>query len=153
MIFPPLVELCADLKAQGHFITIETAGTSWLDVQCNLISLSPKLAHSNPGDEWSDRHESRRKSYDVMQRLCNQFAAQLKFVVRGEHISQDLQEIDEILEQIKAPSSVPILLMPEGINAQSLMESAQNLVPICIERQWRLATRLHIDLFGNTKGT
>ncbi len=153
MIFPPVKELCIGLKLSEHFITIETAGTSWLDVDCDLISLSPKLAHSTPDGDWEVRHDTRRKTYEIMHNLVLAHTSQIKFVIRGDHVNADLKEIDEILAKIEPPTNTPILLMPEGIDSSSLQLAARKLVPICIERQWRLATRLHIDLFGNTKGT
>ena len=153
MIFPPSIELCNELKANQHFITIETAGTAWLDLPCDLLSLSPKLAHSSPNGEWNERHNQRRVSFDIMHRLTQNYPSQIKFVIRGDQIEQDLKEIDFMLNEISAPQKTPILLMPEGIDAKSIHKAAVNLVPICIERQWRLSTRLHIDLFGNIKGT
>src|ERR1700682_433413 len=46
MIAPGIVELTAQLKSQGQHITIETAGTVFAAVTCDLMSISPKLANS-----------------------------------------------------------------------------------------------------------
>ena len=43
MLFAELVPLCAALRSQGRHITIETAGTLYLPVACDLMSISPKL--------------------------------------------------------------------------------------------------------------
>jgi 7-carboxy-7-deazaguanine synthase len=43
--------------------------------------------------------------------------------------------------------------MPEGRDAEKLWQTARLLVPEVMKRNWRLAPRLQIDLFGDTKGT
>ena len=48
MLFAELIPLTAALRAAGRHITIETAGTLYLPVQCDLMSISPKLANSTP---------------------------------------------------------------------------------------------------------
>lgn len=50
-------ELCAKIKTAGFHITIETAGTIYRELACDLMSLSPKLANSDPpasrAGEWT----------------------------------------------------------------------------------------------------
>ncbi len=48
MLFAELIPLCARLRAIGRHITIETAGTLYLPVACDLMSISPKFATSAP---------------------------------------------------------------------------------------------------------
>src|ERR1035437_236583 len=52
MMFPETVELITLLKDLGKHITVETAGTLWLDGlppgAIDLASISPKLANSTP---------------------------------------------------------------------------------------------------------
>src|SRR6185503_15925664 len=43
MIMPDVVELCAALKAEGLYVTVETAATAYKLVDIDLASLSPKL--------------------------------------------------------------------------------------------------------------
>ncbi|HXU50202.1 MAG TPA: 7-carboxy-7-deazaguanine synthase QueE, partial [Candidatus Binatia bacterium] len=45
MIAPAIAELT---QALTQHITIETAGTVFVDVRCDLMSISPKLANSTP---------------------------------------------------------------------------------------------------------
>src|SRR5512133_3275566 len=47
---PDLDELTNRLKALDAHITIETAGTIFKPVKCDLISVSPKLSNSTPVD-------------------------------------------------------------------------------------------------------
>ncbi len=48
MIVPELVPLCAELRRRGMHITIETAGTRYQPVECDLMAVSPKLSNSTP---------------------------------------------------------------------------------------------------------
>ena len=48
MIAPEIVPLTERLRALGLHITIETAGTVFQPVACDLMSISPKLANSTP---------------------------------------------------------------------------------------------------------
>src|SRR5687768_3452828 len=48
MLFDPIEELARRLKERGHIITIETAGTVYRELPCDLMSISPKLTHSTP---------------------------------------------------------------------------------------------------------
>lgn len=154
MIFPEVVELSSLLKRLNKTITFETAGTSDLEVEADLMSISPKLGHSNPVDDptWSTRHEQRRWRPDVITSLMQRYSFQLKFVV-GDEWENDIEEIDQMLSELPPHSPERVFLMPEGRDAQTLWKRAQQLVPICLERGWRLAPRIQIDLFGDTRGT
>src|SRR3954447_1293967 len=67
MIAPAMVELTQRLRAAGLHITIETAGTVYHPVECDLMSISPKLANSTPDDPyWSERHERLRIQPEVL---------------------------------------------------------------------------------------
>jgi 7-carboxy-7-deazaguanine synthase len=161
MLFEPVIQLTRELKARGLHLTIETAGTVWHPVVCDLMSISPKLASSTPGDavqpdprdptgSWRKRHEERRLNLPVLQRLIYQFPErQLKFVVTG---PPDLHEIESILGQLTGWSPPDVLLMPEGVTTPSA-EAKQWLVAECLARGYRYCPRLHIELFGNTRGT
>src|SRR3954464_15198022 len=46
MIDPDIVELTQKLRTIEHHITIETAGTVFKPVECDLMSISPKLGNS-----------------------------------------------------------------------------------------------------------
>ena len=48
MIAPEIVALTERLRDAGLHITIETAGTVFQPVACDLMSISPKLANSTP---------------------------------------------------------------------------------------------------------
>ena len=154
MLFEPVSELCRELKSLGHTVTIETAGTVFQPVECDLMSISPKLANSTPPETsgWRARHEETRLNFDVLTMLVSAYEFQLKFVVNPE-AGNDLPEIEALLARLPAVRSDRILLMPEGPDSETLARRQKLLVEPCMRRGWRIGPRLHVDLFGNTRGT
>ncbi|HSI72709.1 MAG TPA: 7-carboxy-7-deazaguanine synthase QueE [Fimbriimonas sp.] len=153
MLFDATEDLAKGLEAMRKTITIETAGTIFRDLPCDLMSISPKLANSTPDDAtWRKRHEDTRLNLDVLQKLVDNYDYQLKFVVNPDE-GADLDEIESIVGRLKNVKSERILLMPEGTDVETLRRRSKLLVQPCLERNWRLTGRLHIELFGNTKGT
>ena len=43
--------------------------------------------------------------------------------------------------------------MPEGIDPRVLQERGPWLAEICKQEGYRFSPRLHVDLYGNTRGT
>jgi 7-carboxy-7-deazaguanine synthase len=156
MIAKGIHELAAKLRSAGKHITIETAATIPPgDIACDLASLSPKLSNSTPDGisikGWRERHERTRLQPQVITQWINVYDFQLKFVVASQ---QDLQEIEALLALVNQP--IPrsqILLMPEGTDVTTIRGRAETLIDVCKRRGYRYCNRLHIELFGNTKGT
>lgn len=157
MIFDDITTLTRRLADAGFHITIETAGTVDRDVACDLMSISPKLAHStpindprDPSGRWAELHEARRLNIPVLQALIDRPGdRQLKFVVAKE---ADLPEIELVVSQLRNITPADVLLMPEGISPPA-PGTLHWLVEACTARNWRLCRRLHLDLFGNKRGT
>lgn len=154
MLFEPVVELATRLRAEDRIITVETAGTVYRDLACDLMSISPKLANSTPDDaRWRDRHEKDRNRPDVLRRLVETYSYQLKFVVDPEgDFESDLEEIRAIVRACGADPQ-RVFLMAEGTDAESLRRRQRIMVEACLAHGYRLTPRLHVDLFGNTRGT
>ena len=157
MLFDAIVPLARALRDSELHITVETAGTIHRDVDCDLMSLSPKLANSTPHRDprdpdaaWARRHESRRIDPGALAALWQgPWDRQCKFVVTGD---ADLPEIDRVIELLPGASPADILLMPEGVRAPSdLVKHA--VARMCMDRGFRYCARLHIDLFGDRRGT
>lgn len=148
MIAPGISELTCQLRARGMHITIETAGTVYAPVVCDLMSISPKLANSTPQGEWAERHDRRRIQPEVLRRLMDEYPYQLKFVVSR---PDDLLEIDSLLLRIDADRS-KVVLMPEGTESRVLQEKGVWLAEICKREGFRFSPRLHVDLYGNRRG-
>lgn len=154
LLFEATVELCRGLKELGKVITIETAGTVYRDLDCDLMSISPKLANSDPPPTPgpAKSHPRLRADFAAFEKLTARYACQLKFVVNPElPVDPQLAEIDDVLLHGKGVH--PVLLMPEGIDAETLHRREKLLVSICMQRGWRLSSRKHIDWFGNKRGT
>ena len=155
MIAPDLPELATALKKQKKHITIETAGTVLpSSIPCDLASISPKLSNSTPPPErdqaWTKKHEATRLQPEVISEWIRKYPFQLKFVVSSE---LDLAEIKHLLSRLPPVPLDQILLMPEGIDAQSLATRSPWLVEICKREGFRFCPRLQIELFGHARGT
>jgi 7-carboxy-7-deazaguanine synthase len=154
MLYAELIPLCQRLQDAGHHVTIETAGTLYLPVRCDLMSISPKLANSTPTFEragtWAARHERTRHSPDVVRRLMDEHRWQLKFVVDSQ---ADLAEIESYLAPLRELDRSRVLLMPQGIEPAELASKETWLAPYCRDRGFGFCPRKHIEWFGAVRGT
>jgi 7-carboxy-7-deazaguanine synthase len=152
MIVESVVELTQQLKRDGMHITIETAGTVYKDVACDLMSISPKLANSTPrerdGGRWAAQHDRLRYQPEVLAKLMGVCEYQLKFVVAS---PGDLAEINAVIEETQADRG-RVVLMAEGIDSETIRERAGWITEICKREGFRYSPRLHIDLWGNRRG-
>lgn len=149
--------LAAGLKAQGKHITIESNGTvAPGGIAADLASISPKLRNSEADAEKFPREarmqsEARRWNLEALRGWIDGYDYQLKFVVAG---AEDLGQIQELLRRLER--EVPaerVMLMPEGVQSDVLRGRSEALVEICKRFGYRYCQRLHIELFGNTRGT
>jgi len=149
LIAPGIGELTRRLT---QHITIETAGTVYDDVRCDLMSISPKLANSTPRERengrWAAQHERLRYQPDILKRLIRAYDYQLKFVIAH---PDDLSEMWNIVDQIEADKS-HVILMPEATDEATLAERGRWLVEVCKKEGVRFSPRLHINVWGNRRG-
>lgn len=150
MLFAETIPLCAGLAEKRIHITIETAGTLYLPLACDLMSISPKLSNSTPDSskhpQWHHRHEQSRHVPSVIFQLLREYEYQLKFVVGSR---EDPFEVERYLEEFASEvDRSKVMLMPEGIDPQRLNEVGKWLQPLCAERGWRFCPRKHIEWFG-----
>ena len=75
---------------------------------------------------------------------------QLKFVV---HQRMDFKEIREILSRLKSVDSRRVLIMAQGKTTEELRNKARWIVELCKKHGYGFTPRLHIELFGNRRGT
>jgi 7-carboxy-7-deazaguanine synthase len=156
MVAPGIHELAFQLQERGYHITIETAATiPPRGIACDLASLSPKLKHSAPDerldDTWRKKHEELRWQPGVVAAWMAYPHYQFKFVVSSE---ADVTELEAMLRETDAV--IPpgkILLMPEGVTVEALRARAGWIGELCKARGYRYAPRLHIELYGNKRGT
>jgi organic radical activating enzyme len=127
-------------------IEIETNGTvappPALDAQVAQYNVSPKLAHSgNPA------------SLALLPERLTQWAAEprafFKFVIA------EPADLDEVLALAESHGMARerTFLMPEGRDSATVRERAHWLAPLCLAHGFALSDRLHIHLYGDTRGT
>ena len=156
MVATEIRELAAELKKLGYHLTIETAATIAPDgIACDLASLSPKLKNSAPDGRlsavWREKHEALRWQPEVVRAWLDHYGYQLKFVVTQ---VADVDEIERMLAQLGGGiPKAKVLLMPEGTTVEALRAKAGWLGELCKVRGYRYAPRLHIELYGNKRGT
>jgi 7-carboxy-7-deazaguanine synthase len=157
MLFEPIVELAQLMKEAGRTITVETAGTVYRELPCDIMSISPKLSNSTPDGPWGERHEAVRLDRGPLKKLIGLYPYQLKFVVAprdgSEDYNRDLDEIAALRIELGDVPASRVILMAEGTDADVLHARERALAPICMREGYRLSPRLHIDLFGNVRGT
>ena len=139
-----LAKLLAFLPAMH--VEIETNGTvappPALDALVHQYNVSPKLAHSgNPA------HLAL-----IPERLAA-FAADprafFKFVVAT---PGDVSEVLALAQTYAIPRE-RLFVMPEGTASATLRTRSRWLADICVREGLRLSDRLHIHLYGDTRGT
>ena len=105
-------------------------------------------SRTSPG-EWSATHERLRIQPEVLRRLIKEYEYQLKFVVAA---PGDMDEIHRLIEDLSADRS-KVILMAEGVAAAELRLRSSWLAEICKQEGFRFSPRLHVELYGNVRGT
>jgi 7-carboxy-7-deazaguanine synthase len=154
LLSPEVVMLCAALRERDLHVTVETAATVFRPVACDLASLSPKLSNSTPyqrdAGRFALRHERLRLRPDVIRAFMDRSDYQLKFVVAD---PIDVDEVEELLEQLPGVDREKVLLMPQGTTTEELARRGPCVAEVCKQHGFRYCPRLHIELFGNRRGT
>jgi organic radical activating enzyme len=141
---PALARLLA-LLPDMH-VEVETNGTvappPTLDALVDQYNVSPKLSHSGNPAELALPPER-------LAHWAGEPRAWFKFVVA------EPDDLDEVLaiQHTHAIPSQRIFLMPEGRDSETLRTRARWLTQICSNHEFNLTDRLHIHLFGDTRGT
>ena len=139
--FAPATRSPRRLRAEGRHITIETAGTLYLPVACDLMSISPKLSNSTPSEqepEWARHHGLHRHAPEAIRRLMAEYDYQLKFVVDR---LEDCREVEAYLAEFPEIELGRVMLMPQGTDSKALAEKAAWLEPHCAQRGFRFCPR------------
>ena len=148
LLQPDVDGLCSTLD--GH-VTVETNATVYRDLDAELVSMSPKLSNSAPeGGDWREIHEEKRLNFDVIDEYISSHDYQLKFVVADR---ADLDEIEDVLASLSDYDRNRVLLMPEGVDRDTLRERGEWIAEVCKDRGFRYSPRLQIHIYGNKRGT
>ena len=130
----------------GMTVEIETNGTvaphPALDPLVSQYNVSPKLSHSgNPVD-----------SAQIPERLVEWIQkpqAWFKFVVAT---PGDVAEVIALIAAHSLPRE-RVFVMPEGTDSETLRTRERWLAPLALQQGLRLTDRMHIHLYGDTRGT
>ena len=140
-----LAPLAASLKNDGYFLEIETNGTvapqADLERLVDQWNVSPKLGSSGNPRERRDQ----RQAMDALGPLPN---AYFKFVVTQ---PEDVAEVCTLRDAYGLPGK-RIILMPEGVTAESIQGRSPWVAEACAKEGFRFSTRLHILLWGDQRG-
>lgn len=131
---------------EGHKVEIETNGTvaphPALARLVDQYNVSPKLKHSGNPAEIALLSER-------LQAWSNEPKANFKFVISA---PEDLAEVLELQSQYAIPS-IRIQLMPEGTTSEVIRSRSSWLAPLALAHGLGFSDRLHIHLYGDTRGT
>ena len=136
-----LLELLPDISVE-----IETNGTvaapARLDIRIDQYNVSPKLAHSGNSADLALIPE-RLDGYATDPR------AFFKFVIA------EPADVDEVLALHARYRFRPghVFLMAEGTDSATLRTREGWLSDLCLKHGFRMTDRLHIHLYGDTRGT
>jgi len=151
MLVPDLVPLTQRCRELGRRVTIETAGTVDQPVECDLMAISPKLSNSVPNDPaWHDRHEQARFRPLVIRSLLSRYNCILKFVIDR---PEDVEEVQQWLSNFPEADPGIVWLMPQARTREQLAEKADWLRRLARKHGFNFSSRLHIEMFGNVRGT
>jgi 7-cyano-7-deazaguanosine (preQ0) biosynthesis protein QueE len=136
-----IVELLHQLP--GLRVEVETNGihdpADALVDHVDQFNVSPKL--SNSGIDLARRYKP-----DVLRAFAATGKAVFKFVACE---PPDLDEIDVVVAECALAN---VWVMPEGTDAVTIVSRLQRLSEPVLARGWNLTPRLHILLWGNTRG-
>jgi len=151
MIDPDLPQLVRKLKDLDKHITIETAGIGFIpDLDCDLMSISPKLSNSTPADpRRAAIHENSRLDLAVLHELLDNYKYQLKFVLDSK---DDLPEIEETIKKIGNVDLEKVMLMPQAATRDELLAKSPMVAELCKHTGFTFSQRLQVLLWNNKRG-
>ena len=132
-----LPEIAVEIETNGSL-----APAPALDGLVEQYNVSPKLAHSGNPAELAL----------VPERLAHWAAeprAFFKFVIAE---PSDVEQVLTLAKTYAIPTE-RIYLMAEGTDAPALAARERWLAPLCLAHNLTLSKRLHIELYGDTRGT
>ena len=141
------LEMMSLIRSQQpvHVFEIETNGTRLptpeFESAVDQFNISPKLANAG-------MPETLRLNPEALKHFAQSPKAWFKFVVCQ---IQDLAEIEHLASFYQIPKA-RILLMPEGRTAAELNLSSSWLAGVCKNQGYRFCDRLHVRIWGDTRG-
>ena len=132
------------LKQNGIHVTVETNSTIITQLDCDLVSMSPKLAHSQDNNIRNIQFAS-RINFEAINYYIMHNNYQIKFVCRN--TDEDFQEVISILSKLDKVDWRNVMIMPLAATRQQLYEIQQELVRLCIKYNLRYMNRLQLQIW------
>ena len=150
-IYESLNDLIGVLHKNGYLVTVETNGTIQKELNCDLVSISPKLSNSIPqifkGTTEEEEYNRKRINIDAIRCHIQSGKYQIKFVVGDSQ--EDFDEVKDILEQIGDYDRERVLIMPQAATIERLNEIQAEVARLCICNNLRYSNRLQLQIWGN----
>ncbi|MEK6852920.1 MAG: 7-carboxy-7-deazaguanine synthase QueE [Nanoarchaeota archaeon] len=145
---PDLEDVTQVLKDTYH-ITIETNGSIYKRVYCDLYSICPKLKNSIPGSgpEREVQIRNRVNHRVLLQNFMAHPNIQIKFVVSREGDGEEIKSF----QKAYSLSSDDIYLMPQGVTSSELNKHAQICHKLAMKNGWNYSDRIHIRVYGKRR--
>jgi 7-carboxy-7-deazaguanine synthase len=142
---PGFITATRRLYDLGYTVEVETNGTrppsEHVATCVSRFNVSPKLAHA--GDP-----EAARIRPQVLTELMTTGKAVFKFVVSD---PAQLAEVTGICARAGIPASL-VWIMPEGTDGDTLLRRGRLLAPAVRRAGYNFTNRLHVLLWGDTRG-
>lgn len=143
-----LLETLESLLQEGCTIWVESNGSVWFDFNAVLESLHFTLSVKLSFIESAPK----RLDLKAIQNILDHAFVVFKFALGMPFIEQGLQEIQELVAQLRFKSQPQIYLMPLGTTKKDINANLKALAPWCLQHGYALSDRLHIRLWNNEKG-
>ncbi|WP_026804044.1 7-carboxy-7-deazaguanine synthase QueE [Aliarcobacter lanthieri] len=132
----------------NHRVTIETNASLDINIkeafQKKLIfSMSVKLSNSL---EPLKRRVNKKTLKNILENTSKSY---LKFVIGNDFLTQAIDEIKDILDDIP---KCEVYLMPLGDTSKQIDENSINVINLAIKYGFKYSDRLHIRVWNNQRG-
>ena len=148
---PCLRRLLEELLREDYIVEVEDNGTIAPDEYLTSLDIksyhiTPKLSNSGNAEDIRDRSSVMRRYVDIAN--SGSCRVVFKYVVST---PEDFEEVCSLVNKYNIPKKF-VWIMPEGISSDVLMEKSYWLIEKCRDIGFNFTPRLHIMIWGNTRG-
>ena len=129
-------------KNNGYYVTVETNATIKRKLNCDLVSLSPKISSVMKTDYNSI-------NIDVINYYLQNNNYQIKFVSRNKE--SDFKRIINIISNFSLYNPDRIMVMALSNSKNELDKIQKDIISLCIKYNLRYANRLQLQVWNNER--
>lgn len=146
-----LNELIKIIRDNGYYVTVETNATNIMNLECDLVSMSPKLSNSICYTEQDEvtisKYNNLRININAIKHYIHNNNYQIKFVCKD--LQSDIDEVKDILMHIGEYDLTKVMIMPLADSREQLYLVQKELIRLCVENNLRYANRLQLQVWNN----